>query len=339
MPPPPPTSPFTNLTPGANGESYDPSISDDGRFVVFTSDATNLTADADNGKSDIFLKDRQTGVMRNLTAAGNGDSQGGVISGDGSTVAFYSEASNLTADANNAQTDVFRLTLSNNEVTNLTAFGDDFSGFPAISDTGGTIAFQSYASNVTIGGDADGGLPDIFTRTGSGNVQVTNAGDFFDQPAISGNGLTVGFQAYGAFGGTLNEPTVVSVGAVAGVRSSTGVVSADLDLSDDGTVAAFQTFTQPNGVIQVGPSEVSNPAGAASGPSLTDVGDKVVYTLGDNVVFTNVGGATATIAAGNGPSEDAVLNSTGSVVAFTTYATDLGPADTNGSVGDIYVRI
>ena len=45
----------------ANEQSYNSSITDDGRFVTFESNATNLVNDDTNGKSDVFLHDRQTG--------------------------------------------------------------------------------------------------------------------------------------------------------------------------------------------------------------------------------------------------------------------------------------
>jgi hypothetical protein len=333
-----PGDPYTYVTYGADGESYAPSISDDERYVVFTSEATNLTADADNGATDIFVFDRFTSTTRNLTAGADGDSFGGVVSGDGTTVAFYSEATNLTADPDNGQTDVFKLDLASGTVTNLTPLGDDFSGFPAISDNGSVVAFQSYASNVTVGGDADGGAPDIFTATPGGNIQITTAGDFFAQPTISGDGITVGFQAYGAFGGTDTEPVVVTAGGVSSVRSTTGVYSGEADLSDDGIVAAFRTFTQPDGIIQVGAGDVSDPASASTDPAISDDGTKVAYTEGDDVVLTVVGGATTTVAAGNGPSGDAAIAGNGDVVAFTTYSTDLIPQDANGTIGDIVVR-
>lgn len=337
-PMPPAPAPLINLTNGANGESFDPSVSDSGRFIVFTSEASNLVPNDTNGRADVFLADRNTGKIRNLTAGGNGDSIGGVISGDGTTVAFYSAATNLTADPDNGQFDVFKLRLSNNQVTNLTPLGDGFSGFPSISDNGAVVAFQSYASNVTLGGDADGGLADIFTNASGANVQLTGAGDFFDQPTVAGNGATVGFQAYGAFGGTQDEPRVVTVGSVAGSRSTEGAYAGEPSLSDDGLTAAFRTFTSPEGVIQVGPQVVSDPATAATDPALSDDGTRVAYTSGDRVVVTAVGGATATVAAGNGPSGEAATNGDGRIVAFTTYATNLGTPDGNGAIGDIVVR-
>ncbi len=337
-PMPPAPAPLINLTKTANGESFDPSISDNGRYVVFSSDASNLVPNDTNGTTDVFLADRNNGKIKSLTAGGNGDSLGGVISGDGKFVAFYSAATNLTADADNGQFDVFKKDLTTNAVTNLTSLGDDFSGFPSISDNGAVVAFQSYASNVTLGGDDDGGLADIFTNASGTNVQLTGAGDFFDQPTVAGNGATVGFQAYGAFGGTAEAPRVVTVGSVAGTPSAEGSYAGELSLSDNGLVPAFRTFTAPEGVIQVGPSVVSNPVSASTDPALSDDGTKVAYTAGDNVVITAVGGATANVAAGNGASGEATVSGNGKIVAFTSYATNLGVTDGNGAVGDIYIR-
>ncbi len=336
-PPTPPPAPLVNLTNGANGESFGASVSDSGRFVVFTSEASNLVPNDTNNRADVFLADAATGTLKNLTRTGNGDSIGGVISGDGSTVAFYSAATNLTADADNGQFDVFTLNVATNVVTNLTATGDDFSGFPSISDNGSVVSFQSYASNLA-GSDSDGGLADIF-RASSGSVtQLTSEGDFFDQPVVSGDGATTGFQAYGVSGGSSEAPRVVTVGSVAGPRSDQGSYAGELSLSDNGVTAAFRTFRNPVGVIQVGVNNVSDPTASANDPSLSDSGNRVAYTSGDRVVLTVVGGATSDVAVGNGPTGEPALNGNGLVVAYTSYATNLGVADTNGSVGDIMLR-
>lgn len=336
-PMPAPPAALINLTKGANGESFDPSISDNGRYVVFTSEASNLVPGDTNGRSDVFLADRTTGKVRNLTLGGNGDSVGGVISGDGSTVAFYSAATNLTADADNGHFDVFTKKLSTNAVTNLTAAGDEFSGFPSISDNGAVVAFQSYASNL-VPGDEDGGLADVFRSAGGTTTQVTSSGDYFDQTVVSGDGATVAFRAFGAFGGTEEAPAVVSAGAVEATRSDLGSYAGEPSLSDDGAVAAFRTFRSPNGVIQVGASDVSDPAVSSTDPSLSDAGNKVAYTAGDKVVVTSVGGTTVAVGTGNGPSGEAALSGDGRIVAYTSYATDPGVADTNGTLGDILVR-
>ena len=96
----------------ANGDSYFPALSADGRYVVFTSDASNLVAGDDNGTRDIFLHDTQTGTTTRVSvdSAGteaNGDNYRAALSADGRYVAFESGASNLVAGDNNGAWDVF----------------------------------------------------------------------------------------------------------------------------------------------------------------------------------------------------------------------------------------
>ncbi len=95
-----------------NGASLFASISADGRYVSFQSDATNLVADDNNGQTDIFVHDRQTGattiVSRSDTGAlGDGASGSAAISGDGQHVAYYSAATNLVDDDTNGFWDIF----------------------------------------------------------------------------------------------------------------------------------------------------------------------------------------------------------------------------------------
>lgn len=82
------------------GASELSSISRDGRWVVFESDATNLVADDANGVRDVFLLDRMTGALSLISrvpggAPGNAASFAPSISGDGAVVAFASDATNL----------------------------------------------------------------------------------------------------------------------------------------------------------------------------------------------------------------------------------------------------
>jgi hypothetical protein len=90
-----------------DGASRSPSISADGRFVAFVSDATNLTAGDNNGFADVFLRDTCIGAPSGCTPAttlvsvasdggsANGASAYASISADGRFVAFDSEATNL----------------------------------------------------------------------------------------------------------------------------------------------------------------------------------------------------------------------------------------------------
>lgn len=76
----------------ANGSSMEPVASQDGRFVAFTSYASNLVKDDRNGQSDVFCLDRQHGSVRCLSAGLPGPSYRPAMSYDGSKIAFVSRA-------------------------------------------------------------------------------------------------------------------------------------------------------------------------------------------------------------------------------------------------------
>ena len=88
---------------GANGMSMEPTLSGDGRYVAFTSSATNLVAGDTNSAQDVFVGDLQAGTTALVsrksgsTAPGNGVSYSPIISENGRYVLFRSKASNLTA--------------------------------------------------------------------------------------------------------------------------------------------------------------------------------------------------------------------------------------------------
>jgi Tol biopolymer transport system component len=150
-----------------SGQSVSPAISADGRFVVFMSrtDLTCAHAPAcvtepsdQNGVADVYLRDTQTNITRRLTRSyAGGDPDGPsyqpAISGDGRHVAFVSEASNLTRDGAGhvAQVFVHDLVTGVTELVSRTPTGRPANGpslRPAISQDGGTVAFQSLASNL-----------------------------------------------------------------------------------------------------------------------------------------------------------------------------------------------
>jgi Ca2+-binding RTX toxin-like protein len=97
---------------GAAGNNYSEgaSVSDDGRFVVFSSRATNFTA-GQAAQDNVFLKDMQTGAVTLISKGVNGElansfSYNAKISGDGQTVVFQSRASNLVGNDTNGADDV-----------------------------------------------------------------------------------------------------------------------------------------------------------------------------------------------------------------------------------------
>lgn len=79
----------------ANNRSVVPQISANGRFVVFTSYATNLVPDDTNGVGDVFVHDLSDGRTARVSGNGDGGSRGAQISEDGSVIMFISSANNL----------------------------------------------------------------------------------------------------------------------------------------------------------------------------------------------------------------------------------------------------
>jgi len=181
-----------------NGYSESPSISSDGRYVAFHSDASNLVEDDTNMISDIFLYDQLSGNTTRISIASNGTQSNGTstnpsisengryvvsynpsISADGRYVAFLSRANNLvTGDTNyycdNNYDDVFDENCTDvflhDTVTGstfLVSLANDGTqpngssdGF--ISDDGRFVVFGSEASNIVSGDTND--TYDVFLR-------------------------------------------------------------------------------------------------------------------------------------------------------------------------------
>jgi Tol biopolymer transport system component len=91
----------------------EPSISDDGRFIAFRSNASNLVDDDRNQRFDIFVQDRQSGqtvrVGQPVSGESNGHSNEPAISGNGQWIVFESDATNLVANDTNQARDIFRV--------------------------------------------------------------------------------------------------------------------------------------------------------------------------------------------------------------------------------------
>ena len=204
-----------SLGPGgvqANDGSYDAVVSGDGRYVVFSSFASNLVAGDTNGFLDVFVRDRRTSVTRRVSigAAGaqaNGESFHPVISGDGRYVAFPSFASNLVAGDTNGFQDVF-VRDRGTRVTRRVSVGlggaqaNDTSYEPAISADGRYVAFFSNATNLAAG-DTNDTRVGVYVR--DRKTQVTRrvsvglgrpqANSDCHEPAISGDGRYVAFSS------------------------------------------------------------------------------------------------------------------------------------------------
>jgi Tol biopolymer transport system component len=186
-----------------------PSISADGRFVAFDSQASNLVAgdtnrcefSASEKCSDVFLRDRRSGKTTrvSVSSAGrqaNGDSQAPVISANGRLIFFESSATNLVDGKRDTRGGVF----VHDRLTGKTRLLVAGATAPAISADGRFVAFASGRSDLAAG-DTNG-KQDVFVldrATGnSRRVSVSSRGrqgtDSSSAPlAISGDGRVVAF--------------------------------------------------------------------------------------------------------------------------------------------------
>jgi Tol biopolymer transport system component len=195
-----------------NGDSFDPSISADGRVVVFQSTATNLATRCSNGNSHIYMHNLATGEtscvsVNNEGNQSNGNSALARVSGDGRFVVFQSDPTNFTTRCSNGFTHIFvhdtieeRTTCAS--IDNHGNQGNNDSMQPSISSDGRFVAFSSAASNLT-GNRCVNGNVQVFVRDradeetkcasiGPKNVEGNNGSI---NPSISANGTLVTFES------------------------------------------------------------------------------------------------------------------------------------------------
>lgn len=211
-------------TGGGNGDSQNPAISADGRFVVYESRANNLAANDTNTFSDVFVRDMQTGITTLVsvnsdgTGSGNQESIKPTISANGRVVVFQTFASNLsTIDTNNGL-DVFARDLQTGTMhlvscnVGCTASGNNNSltaNVPKdkapranISNDGRIVVFESRATNLVTIPMASNGFNEVFARdlqTGTTTLLSVNMQGTMsvggEVPVISGDGRYAVFQS------------------------------------------------------------------------------------------------------------------------------------------------
>ena len=273
-----------------NFASYSASISADGRFVAFFSDAWNLFAGDTNNSRDVFVRDRFAGTTERVSIS---RSSGGLadshsdhpeISPDGRFVAFYSEATNLVAGDTNARSDIFvrdRLASTTERVSLRSGGGqaDGHSDDPVMSADGRFVAFWSDATNL-VAGDTNG-VRDVFVHdreTGVTERVSVSGGE------AQGNAFSGGFLHFASMG---------------------------TSISADGRFVAFRS-TASNLV-----------AGDDNNAADMFVRDRLAGTT-ERVSVDSAGGQA------NGDSYTVSISADGRFVAFESAATNLVAGDTNG---------
>ena len=331
----------------AGGASFDPAISADGRFVAFTSAAPDLVPGDDNGQVDVFVRDRQRGetVLASVGpqgARGDGPSVAPAISADGRFVAFESDAGTLVHGDGNHTGDVFVHDLAggvtrlvsvagNGQQTESPSFG------AAISADGMTVAFESFSSRL-VADDTNGALDVFVADLGIGDVDrvslATGGGEANDRsysPSISADGRVV---AFASFAGNIvrdDRNGLLDVFLHRRDQQTTVRLSVGPD-GTDGDGLSFAPVVSADGAVVVFSSEASNLVPDDSN-RLRDV--FVAATATGAVTRLSRPGSDSK-GQGDGPSLGPVLDASGLMVAFASFATNLVPGDTNGQ-SDVFM--
>jgi Tol biopolymer transport system component len=206
----------TSAEQGADGDTFFGQVSRTGRYVLFESNAPNLTTrDREGWYVDVFLRDRGDGTTRLASVGSDGRPADAAwapsISPSGRFVAFCSTDPRLARpDSYNAfdtsplhpDTDVFVRDRSTGVTrrASTTYLGGEANGWscdPSVADTG-AVAFRSAASNLVLG-DSNG-VMDVFLYDWSSRSirRISSTASGGEPPRISGDGRFIAFYTGGA---------------------------------------------------------------------------------------------------------------------------------------------
>lgn len=248
------------------------SLSADGRYVVFHSDATNLVSGDTNSQTDIFRKDLLTDeIIRVSTSssgseASDGFSRSASISADGRYVVFQSAATNLVSADTNGQYDIFRKDLLTGELMRASTSSsglqasDGNSTGSSISADGRYVLFNSTSTDL-VGGDTNG------------------VADLFRRDMLTGEIIRVSTSSSGveATGGSTASGTLSSDGRyVVFTSSATNLISGDTNALAD----IFRKDIQTGETIRVSTSStgIQTTGGASGISSMSNDGRYVVFS-------------------------------------------------------------
>jgi hypothetical protein len=255
----------------ANNSSFTPRISDDGRFVVFASNATNLSSTISTGGIlQVFIKDMEDGsvdlVSSNDTGliAANAIAANPDVSNDGRFVVFESAANNLSAPSNSFS-QVYRKDMSDESIemisrnTSQSAGGSGNSNRAAMSPDARFVVFDSDAGNDIVSGATpdrhvylvDMNSPDITEQISVDSNEIQASGTSTNA-SISDDGNYVAFESDAAnliAGGTSRSDIYRrdrSAGETLLVSTPDGIISGDngsfnASISANGAFVAFES--------------------------------------------------------------------------------------------------
>jgi Tol biopolymer transport system component len=340
----------------ANGSSSSASLSGDGRFVVFASDASNLVRGDRNRVRDIFVRDLVARTVQRVSvgsrgAEANGPSAsssldlvaGPSISADGRLVAFGSDASNLVSGDTNGKEDCFVRDLTTRRMQRVSVSSSGAQGTgqclqPVISANGRFVAFVSSSRLVPAAG---GGALEVFVRdlrthrtrlvSVSASGAVGNSASF--RPSISADGRLVAFESFASnlvAGDTNNATDVFLYDSRTGRTQRLSVATGGIQANGQ-SFAGVQPSISLDGRYVVFYTDATNLAAGDTNASF-DVMIRDLKTRTTRRVSVSSSGTQ-----GNGASFLPSISADGRYIAFESTAGNLSPGDSPGT-DDVFIR-
>ena len=325
-----------------NGSSgFGASISGDGLFIAFGSEATNLVEQDTNNVADVFVHDRQTGEITRVSVDSTGEqgtssSSLPSISADGRFVAFTSSSPELAGDDSNQTFDVFVHDRNTGETTRVSvdstgAEGNDMSCCSSISGGGRFVAFASQATNLVEG-------------------DTNNVGDLFVHDRMTGETTRVSVDSSGMQSiGFIRSSSISADGRFVAFDSSAGTL---VEGDTNGLFDVFVHDRMSGGTTRVSVDSMGTQVDDSSGrPSLTADGRFVAFdSLAANLVEEDTNGfidifvhdretgeTTRSGMEGNENSFAPSVSADGRFVAFDSSAANLVEGDSNRQP-DVFVH-
>jgi Tol biopolymer transport system component len=323
-------------------------ISGDGRYVLFSSWASNLVPGDTNGAFDVFLHDRATGSTRRVSVDGNGQQLAGnsddaTISADGRYVAFDCDDPTLWPGDTNGKSDVFvidtvtgTLTCASVDAAGLAAHGESTKA--ALSADGRWIAFTSTAADLAPG-DGNGTWDTFLRDLATGQTWLVSVDSSGAQANGTSNPVRVALSADGRLVVFLSVATNLVPGDTNGVQ--------DVFVHDHATGATERVSTDSTGGQADGPSAGNSISADGRYVTFGSYASNLVPDdtngMADVFVKDRMSGATMRASLdenelqGDGASTNGRISGDGRIVAFQSLATNLVPGDTNGAQ-DVFLR-
>jgi Tol biopolymer transport system component len=347
-------------------DSFSPWTNEEGRYVVYWSDATNLVPNDTNGISDVFLHDNQTGLTTRVSVDSSGNEARNTcglstcgsfhpsISAGGKHISFRSYADNLVAGDTNGLRDIFVRDLTTGTVTraSVSSTGIEGNGNPDISilsSDGRYVTFDSHASNLVSNDQngAGGWGKDIFVHDNLVGTTIRVSVDPNGNDAMALDSL-------GRRGATSERPSISADGRyVAYYSDGTNIVAGDSNNAIDIFVYDMQTATTQRASVSSGGVQGDRrsyrPSISGDGRFVVFASDATNLVSGDNNNTQDIfihdlqTGTTVRVSVdadgneANGSNDDPSISKDGRYIAFGSSASNLiGPGDQNGSA-DVYV--